>query len=381
MRTVRVPLALLSLVLPWSQVAAQGSVPVTALTRAEPRFAVDFSAVNGVRELPGAAVLVSDGIEEVLLRIDPRSGRVDTLGRTGQGPGEYRSPDALHPLPGGGTLLVDLGNARLNILGPDGAYRESVSIAQGGEGRPIIVIPRAVDQAGRIYFLRRDPNPSADSAAVVRWDRTRGTFETVTHVGLGNTLTRQSGTANNQSIAQRPQPFPAGDAWSVAPDGSVFVARASDYHAEWLRPSGTVRGRPVRVTPVPVRSAEREEWTEEMSTALRISVENRNGETRMGFSRRPEPGGSDSDGLVWPATKPAFPSGGAWVTPEGEAWVERSVPAGAPRIMDVFGPDGALRRQVRLPAGRRVAGFGAGTVYLRHSDPETGLAALERYRR
>ena len=383
MRRVSVPIAaLLILALPGAPVAAQGNVPVTALTQAEPRFAVEFSAVNGVRELAGGAVLVSDGIEETLLRIDPRTGRVDTLGRTGQGPGEYRSPDALHPLPGGGTLLADLGNARLNVLGPDGAYRESVSIAQGGEGRPILVIPRAVDAAGRIYFLQRDRNPAVDSAAIVRWDRTRGTFETVAYVGLGNTLTKSSGGANNQAVSQRPQPFPAGDAWGVAPDGTVFIARAADYHVEWLRPTGTVRGRPVRFAPVPIRSAERQEWTDEMSTALRVNVENRNGETRMAFSRRAAPGEEDeTDGLVWPAAKPAFPSGGVWIAPEGEAWVERSVAAGAPRVMDVFGPDGALRRQVRLPAGRRVAGFGAGTVYLRHDDAETGLVALERYRR
>ena len=383
MRPAPLPLAtLLALALPWSAAAGQGVPPVVALSRPDVRFAIDFSAVSGVRELPSGQVLVSDGIEETVLRIDPRTGRADTLGRAGQGPGEYKAPDALHPLPAGGTLLVDLGNGRLDILGADGRYRESVSIAQGGDGSPKFVIPRSVDGAGRIYFTERSRDPSVDSATVVRWDRGRGTFENVARVGLGNTLTRSSGTPNNQAIAQRPQPFPAGDAWSVAPDGTVFVARAADYHVEWLRPTGVVRGRPVRFTPVRVGAAERQEWADEMSTALRINVENRNGELRTSFSRS---GGQDRneelEGTEWPAAKPAFPAGGAWVTPEGDAWVERSVAAGAPRLIDVFGPDGALRRQVRLPAGRRIVAFGAGTVYVRHADAETGLVALERYRR
>ena len=249
MRTGPLPLAtLIALVLSSSATEAQTAPPVVSLTRPDVRLEMEFSAVSGVRELPDGQVLVSDGIEETLLRIDPRTGRTDTLGRTGQGPGEYRGPDALHPLPGGGTLLVDLGNGRLNFLGADGGYRESASITQGADGPPMFVLPRAVDGAGRIYFTQRSRDPSVDSASVVRWDWTRGTFETVTRIGLGNTLTRTSGTANNQAVAQRPQPFPAGDAWSVASDGAVFVARAADYHVEWIRPGGTIRGRPGRVT-------------------------------------------------------------------------------------------------------------------------------------
>jgi hypothetical protein len=363
--------------------AAQAQVPLTVLSRPEQRFGVELSAVNGVRELPDGRVLVADGIEEVLLRLDPRSGRADTLGRAGQGPGEYRSPDALYPMPGGATLLVDLGNGRLNLLGPDGGYRESMPIAQGGDGELTMVLPRGTDAAGRIYFQARGRDPAADSAPVMRWDRTRRAFEAVAQVRLGRVHTQSSGGENNRSMRQRPQPFPAGDAWAVAPDGSLAVARAADYHLEWLRPGGaTTRGRPFAFTPVPVGEAERREWAAEMSTALRVSVETRNGEMRAAFSRRPEPGRSDdTDGMTWPAAKPAFPPGGAWTTSEGEAWVERWVPAGAPRSFDVFGPDAALRRRVTLPAGRRLAGFGRGTLYLQHADAETGLVALERYRR
>ena len=67
------------------------------------------------------------------------------------------------------------------------------------------------------------------------------------------------------------------------------------------------------------------------------------------------------------------------ICPAGEAWVERSVPAGAPRIMDVFDAAGVLKGRITLPAGRRLVGFGNGVVYLRHSD-ESDLQHLERYR-
>ena len=84
--------------------------------------------------------------------------------------------------------------------------------------------------------------------------------------------------------------------------------------------------------------------------------------------------------LEWPAAKPPFVENGVWVTPEGEMWVERSVPAGSPRIMDVFDTAGVLKSQVVLPAGRRVTGFGPGVVYLRQADDD-GLLWLERYKR
>jgi hypothetical protein len=66
------------------------------------------------------------------------------------------------------------------------------------------------------------------------------------------------------------------------------------------------------------------------------------------------------------------------VSLEGDAWVERYVAAGSAREFDVFGPDGKLERRVILPVGRRLAGFGKGVVYLRHTT-EDELQYLERY--
>jgi hypothetical protein len=80
----------------------------------------EFSSITGFRELPDGRIMVSDGIDEVLVRANFATQRMDTIGRSGQGPGEYKSPDALHPLPDGATLVVDLGNGRLSIFGADG---------------------------------------------------------------------------------------------------------------------------------------------------------------------------------------------------------------------------------------------------------------------
>jgi len=89
----------------------------------------------------------------------------------------------------------------------------------------------------------------------------------------------------------------------------------------------------------------------------------------------------DADEMEWPEVKPAFTGAAAMVTPEGEAWVRRTVPAGERRPhYDVFDAQGKLVARAVLPAGTRLVGFGNGTAYLVRTDDD-GLEWLGRYRR
>jgi hypothetical protein len=169
----------------------------------------------------------------------------------------------------------------------------------------------------------------------------------------------------------------------VARDGRVAIARSGDYHVEWVQPNGTVvKGPPVPYKPVKIRRADKEEWIGGLGNGLRMMADINTGQVNMSFRRggggRSEPGPSDYE---WPDAKPAFTAGGVWVTPNGEMWVERHVPAGTPRTFDVFGADAKLKKQIILPEGRRLAGFGVnGAVYLIHVD-EFDLQTFERYYR
>ena len=156
---------------------AQRTQGTTTLGEAEVVYEEAFSVVSTVRELADGGVLVADALGQVLVHLDLDAGTADTLGSVGEGPDEYRQPDAVWPLPGGRTLLVDLGNGRLTELSPELEFGNTRPYAVGdiGPGRDLVLaIPQTVDDAGRLYFRsfgRMGGGEMApDSAYILRLD-------------------------------------------------------------------------------------------------------------------------------------------------------------------------------------------------------------------
>ncbi len=366
---------------------ASAQVPGIRLTRPDATFPQEFGFVRGVRELPDGRVLVADGPGQAVVLADFTTGAADTIGREGKGPGEYLQPDGLWAMPGDSTLLVDLGNGRLSMIGPDLTFGETTRIAEGDPmtGRLSVRLPRGTDSSGRLYYEatgRMRPDGSLrDSAAVLRWDPVRETEDTVAMVKLDELVVERTGGPDNESVNMRQKPMSPRDGWAVAPDGWVGVVRASDYHVEWYGPTGhAVTGHAIEYEPVRVRAAEKEAYLEEMGRGgLSISVEAENGQMRTSFRRGPgRRAGPSADELEWPDVMPPFQPTRVFATPWAELWVERSVPADVAPTFDVFDRDGQLIRQVVFPERRRLVGFGRQKVYAVHVD-EFDLNRLERY--
>ena len=367
--------------------AGAGAMEVVALAEAEAVYGEPFSVVSTVRELPGGDVLVADPVGQVVVRLDLDAGTADTIGGVGEGPTEYRQPDAVWPLPGGRTLLVDLGNGRLTELGPDlefGATRP-YSLGDISMGQMVLALPQAVDDRGRLYFrgLAGMGGMRSDSADILRLDLETGLIDTVATFKRPATIVEVSGGARERNERVSQVPLSPADAWGVAPDGRVVIVRAGDYHVDWLGGDGSIAsGEPVPYTPIGLGRAEREEWARERMEAggaLSISVEIENGSMSMQAVR----GGStdDDDNLddrPWPEVKPAFYDRPVPVDGLGRAWVRRHREAGEAPAYDVFGSDGELAMSVEFSMGRRVVGFGDGVLYGVHMD-DFGLQTLERY--
>lgn len=359
---------------------AQEPVPLgePLAVAAEPR-----GAVSGLRELPGGGLLVADGVEGRLLRLSPDLSVAGTVGREGQGPEEYRSPDRLFPLPGDSTLMLDLGNGRLAVLADDGSIARTWPIGrEDGNGGLALILPRATDARGGIWYEAREGGRGQplDSVEVRRLDPATGEVSVVARLTPPPVKRSTSGGGGNLQERILPVPFGAADGWGVGP-GGLFVVRADPYHVERVAPDGSrAEGPAVRWEPVPVRGADREAWLEGLGGGLMVMVTEENGVARASFRRGGgrRPPGLDESSFAWPEEKPAFAPDGVSVDPAGRAWVRRHVPAGRPPLYDLFGPDGRRVGQVVLPAGRSLAGFGRDAVYLVRTD-ELEFAWLERY--
>ncbi len=362
--------------------------PVT-LGEAEAAYEESFSVVSTVREMPDGRVLVADALGQVLVRLDLAAGTADTLGRVGEGPEEYRQPDAVWPLPGGNTLLVDLGNGRLTELSPELEFGDTRPYAIGeiGPGRELVLaIPQAVDDRGRLYFRSfgrmGGGELASDSAYILRLDLESEVVDSVGRIKLAGTTTRTTGSGNNQNTSVSPIPLSAADAWGVAADGRVVIVRSGDYRVDWIGVSGDVVSGPANpYESVRIGRGKREEWAHtrsETGGGLGISLSVSNNAMVMTASRGGTSNDDDLDQYEWPDVTPAFYGRPVPVDPAGRAWVRRHLEAGEQPRYDVFDGAGERAMVVQLAPERRVVGFGDGKVYVVRMD-EYGLQYLERY--
>ncbi|MHC4479861.1 MAG: NHL repeat-containing protein [Planctomycetota bacterium] len=358
--------------------AQSGSVETVEYDQPDASFPEPFSAILGLRELSGGQVLISDRIEQAVRRLDFQRGSMERVGRTGGGPGEYQMPGGLFALPGDTTLLMDMGNQRLVAILPDGQISSKSIPLRHPAGFPIF--PRGVDAQGRIYFDLAgmmmpglEEGAMAGVAPILRWGRSDESLDTLGYVNFPPMEPAGPGEARIEIGGGR---FDPRDAWSVAPDGRVGIARREPYHVEWLSATGTAASGPaVPYDPVRVTRADKEAWADAMtSRGVMIQVEN----GRRRTMRPPRP---NVDNLDWPDFKPPFTAYTARVTPEGELWLERSGSAEQrQRTYDVFDGSGNLVRQAVLLPGRELIAFGDGVLYALYTD-EDDLQWLERYKR
>lgn len=364
-------------------------VPTLPLGTPTARVEEPYTLITGVRELPSGKALVIDQRDRVVQLVELQSGRVTKVGREGSGPGEYRSPGAIYPLPNDETLLVDPSQRRFLRLDVTGKVLETLSYPEGlAQG----MRARGTDSQGRVYFegpALGMPNGgpdggivTPDSLPVVRWDRRSGKIDTLLMVKGPQMKVTMSGEGNNRNFGVRQQPYGSRDGWSVGSDGRVVVARSNPYRVDTRAPSGVRSSGPVISSqPLPLTQADKELFLKSLQTERRsMSVAGDGRGVGTSSASGPAPPPPSADEFDWPATKSFFDAASVQVSPAGELWVERTRVAGDEvRVYDVVGADGRLVRRVTFPARTRLVGFGAGTLYAARSD-EDDLQYLERYR-
>ena len=366
-----------------ASVAAPG-VGAQLSAEKEVEFPEGFGLLGNVRELPDGRVLVADPLGQILAALDMDAGTMDMWGREGGGPQEYRQPDAVHALPGDSTLLVDLGNGRLTVIAPDGAFARTRPIALGGGPTPgrgpgmQIAIPRVVDGEGRIYFPVRNFQSPGDSSSIARVSVGSDAVETVARFKPREV--QQSGSGGR--IVFQVRPMSPEDDWAVGEDGTIALVRSEDYHIDVLHPDGRVSTGPAvdhrRIRP---RDEEKQAWLDGgASSGLQVRVSLNAGVREVQFSRGGPGGNASINDVDWPDRMPSFRSGSTRIDPEGRIWVGRTMRAGEPSLFDIFDDEGRPIGQVTLDPNSSIVGFGEdGALYTTRTD-DLGLQWLQRRR-
>ncbi len=390
---LRAPLFLLvviSALAPFTLAAQQGKTPTQTLSEPEATFSDPFTQVVGLRELKNGDVIVADMRDRTLQKINLKTGAATALSREGSGPTEYLFPTGVYAFPGDSTVVYDMGNQRYLLLDPTGKPVSTFRMDEGSGGGGMMILRAAngADDKGRLYYSTRGerrgggmdggPPEFSDSGRVVRYDRGTKQFDTLGVVMVPKPTVQASGSANSRSVNIRPVPMAPEDAWGVAQDGRIGVARvAGDEVQWWLADGKRVTGPTVPYTPVKVTDADKKAWQEQAARGS-IMVNNDNGKMTVSPAQMtPQP---IDPSIQWPATKPPFPGNAVRIAPTGELWELRSTPASDPLpLYYVFDASGKLVKQVRLPARTRLVAFGKGVVYLVRRDKDD-LEYLERYR-
>ena len=211
-------------------------------------------------ELPGGDVLAADPLGKALYRVNMDAGVRTVVGRLGEGPEEYQQPDAVWPLPGDSTLLVDLGKGQLVRMGPELAFGTAHPIARFQEdGGVVMAMPAGIDLGGNVYTASMSgfpPDPDG-RGAILRIGLAEGSVDTAGSFKRLDIVVEE--IENGVSIS--PIPLSPQDAWGVAADGSVVVARSVGYGVDWYAPDGSVtHGDTIVHEPVPITTAEKAEY-------------------------------------------------------------------------------------------------------------------------
>jgi hypothetical protein len=354
---------------------------LATLAKPDVEYAHPFTSIASIRELSDGRVLVADTRDQAVTLIDLRSQHAVSVGRRGQGPGEYLYPSLLLAYGGDSSIVVDPPNARVLVVRSNGgtgdAFRVELNAPNGDRGVQIALVRsvRGSDASGRLYMQEAHvPRGGTDSAAIMRYDRTTGRIDTIAYVRLPATTIASYRTPTGGSLAvPLVAPFPVRDEWAVAPNGRVAVFRGSDYHVDIYGPDRTkISGPPTRFARIPITDAEKQQYRERAARETPVFT---------------SPNGGGGDGALaavepttWPQFEPPFAEHAVWARSNGEFWVARARAVGdVVETYDVFDGSGQRTGTAALPAKVRLVGFGRGAVYAVRVDDDD-FQYLQRYR-
>ena len=190
---------------------------------------------------------------------------IATLGREGEGPGEFGRAEAIAVIPEGRLLVRDPGNMRVQVFDAASGETEEWEYNSGNTYRP--GAPLYTDVAGRTFLLTRGPSGD-DIVIVLGPDGTH--LDTLPEPTTDYRPVVVEAASENSSITSA-VPFTPRFFWAVHSSGHFLTGLSSDYRIELAQDHGVLRIERA-YDPVPVSEAERDYRRESTVRMIRWSV-------------------------------------------------------------------------------------------------------------
>ncbi len=283
---------------------------------------------------------------------DSAGNHVETLGRPGEGPGEFNRAEAIAMLPDGRLVVRNPGNQRIEVFGPESGQTEQWGYPAGGLHS---VTPLYTDMHGRtmVSIVDRSRYPSSGGGSLVMQLLVLGPDGTPVDTLPQPTSPSTTGFG----------PFRPSFQWTVHPSGHFLTGMPSEYRIDLARDDGVLRIERA-VDPVPVLEEEGAYARERMERSMREM------DPDWSWSGPPVPNHkpffsgllTGRDGRIWVrvATE-GYPVENEDHDPEDPS----SVPVSwrTPLRFDVFEPDGTYLGVVAPPGGVSLSVFDGDYVW------------------
>lgn len=309
-----------------------------------------FGAVSALAVGADGTFYVLDRQVPALRIYDADGNYVDTWGREGEGPGEYKRPRALAVRADGRVLVRDPGAARIMVYGPDGQEEDTWPIRGSfSTSRPLYL-----DQQDNAYYmLLLDSEAELDEwrFGLVRISPD-GTFADTLAPPTSDYEAPYVEARNENSWSRNSVPFSPSDGWHYSPLGYFVFGISTRYAIDLLKPDQPVLRIEKQYEPVPVQSGEAAQQRDKITRNFRRSF------GTWKWNGPPIPDAKppynnffvDDDGRIWvQVSQPGVEKENPAYDPEEEGstptvWTE-------PPAFDLFDDQGRFLGHVKVPEG------------------------------